>query len=284
MEKIDKRKDRGPSKKTTNRWLRNLRNIKNEIDLKNHTSLQILTSVHEINNYWVTFLYKKNIVYKGKEGFLKWNEKIPVTVLLINSFRLFFEECKLNRKSKHLIKLNNNLKQKEMQSPILSLNQKENSSNMERKDRRESKVVTAKWLRNLNNIKSEIFLTKCTTLQKIMAKYSMDSCWIGFLYSNNIVYKGEDGFLKWNEKIPVTVLLINKFRDYRNQKVNQYPSTIKKQKEMQSPTPPPPIKKRGSYKKTIEPKVTIEKPKTQIVFSAPIKKVGLIRSFWRWLY
>jgi hypothetical protein len=172
MEKIDKRKDRGPSKKTTNRWLKNLRNIKNEIDLKNHTSLQILTSVHEINNYWVTFLYKKNIVYKGEDGFLKWNEKIPVTVLLINSFRLFFEECKLNRKSKHLIKLNNNLNQKEMQSPT-----------------------------------------------------------------------------------------------------------------------PPPVKKRGSYKKTTKPKVaiekpkvTIEKPKTQIVLSDSIKKVGLIRSFWRWLY
>jgi hypothetical protein len=161
---------------------------------------------------------------------------------------------------------------------------------MERKDRGPSKATGAKWLRNLNNIKSEILLTKCTTLQKITAKYSMDSYWIGFLYKNNIVYKDESGFLKWNEKIPPTVLLINKFRNYKKQKINQKPSMIKNQKEMQSPTPPP-VKKRGSYKKTTKPKVAIEKPKvaiekpkTQIVFSEPIKKVGLIRSFWRWLY
>jgi hypothetical protein len=150
---------------------------------------------------------------------------------------------------------------------------------MERKDR----ATTAKWLRNLNNIKSEILLTKCTILQKITAKYSMDNKWGSFLYKNNIVYKDESGFLKWNEKIPPSVLLINKFRDYKKQKVNQYPSTIKKQKEMQSPTPPP-VKKRGSYKKTTKPKVTIEKPKTKIVLSDSTKKVGLIRSFWRWLY
>ena len=151
-----------------------------------------------------------------------------------------------------------------------------------RKDRGPSKETTAKWLRNLKNIRSEIILTKCTSLQKINAKYSMDSYWIGFLYFNNIVYKDELGFLNWNEKIPPTVLLINKFRDYKKQKINQKPSMIKNQKEMKSIQIPPEIKK--PIRKTTKEKVAIENSKTQIVFSDPVKKVGLIRSFWRWLY
>ena len=116
------------------------------------------------------------------------------------------------------------------------------------------------------------------------------------IYKNlKTVYK-ENKNWKWNEKIPISNSLINSFRLFvseslqegtlfkKNTNIKTENNNNLNQKEMQSPTPAPPVKKRGSYKKTTKPKVAIEKPKTQIVFSDPIKKVGLIRSFWRWLY
>jgi hypothetical protein len=132
--------------------------------------------------------------------------------------------------------------------------------------------ATAKWLRNLNNIKSEILLSKYTTLQKITAKHNMSNYWGSFLYSNNIVYKDESGFLKWNEKIPITVLLIKKFRIYKKQKVNHHPSIIKKQQEMKS------------IQKPLAPKTRKKRTPAVVIEQTPQPQVGLIRKFLRWLY
>lgn len=161
-----------------------------------------------------------------------------------------------------------------------------------RKKRVVSKEITAKWFKNLNLIKNEINSNQHGGLQFLVSKYKIHTYWGTFLYKNNIVYRDELGFLKWNEKIPVTVMLIDSFRLYlqdtnlklKSKKIQELNNI--KQKEMQTPLPPSPpiVKKRGSYKKTTKQTIAVKEQKTQIASNDKIKEVGLIRRFWKWLY
>ena len=130
--------------------------------------------------------------------------------------------------------------------------------------RKERKNVTKKYLEFLNFLKNEINNKQINSLSEIMTEKKVSRNWGTFLRQNNIIFKSESGFYYWNEKIPVSIKIVNKFK----------------------------------HQKQILNKKLIQKNQTTIVFHekeikksvdkfTPIKteqKVGVIRKFLRWLW
>jgi len=76
-----------PRKKTTIIYLNFLKDLQNELTLYSHRKITKFAVKHCVSKSWTTFLIKNNIVYKDKYGDYKWNEKIPVSVKIVNQFR-----------------------------------------------------------------------------------------------------------------------------------------------------------------------------------------------------
>ena len=128
--------------------------------------------------------------------------------------------------------------------------------------RTRSKKTTIKWIARLNEIKQELTDNNHNTVTKIIKSKSISNSWHGFLSNNNIIYRNELGYYKWNDKIPVTYKLIEKYRAY----VDEYSLNLKQ----------PTLFDKPKTSKTRDFKVEFkDKPKEQI---------GLIRRFWRWIY
>jgi hypothetical protein len=142
--------------------------------------------------------------------------------------------------------------------------------------------TTLHYFNSIINIKEEITNNDIKNIYSLIAKHKINRYWTTFLKSKNIIYY-EGDFLKWNEKIPVTLKLITEFRKYNSilskqqkqqrqqrQETQQEINFIERQEMKSIQTPPPP--------KT-------RKRKTTVVFSdKPEPQVGLIRKFLRWLY
>jgi hypothetical protein len=136
------------------------------------------------------------------------------------------------------------------------------------------KATTLKWFNALNEIKNELNNNNHATFQEFLSKHNISALWRTFLLSNNILYK-ENGFYKWNEKIPVSYKLIEKFRNFVHKE-----NYIKYNKETpnlfnmpQSPLPKPPkIRKTRTTKVDVQVK---DKPKSEL---------GVIRKFFKWLW
>ena len=129
--------------------------------------------------------------------------------------------------------------------------------------RANSKETTKKWIKSLNEIKQELSENNHERITKIIQSKSISHSWHGFLSSNNIIYKNEFGFYKWNDKIPVTAKLTDKYRIY----ADEYSLRLKQQPTLFDKT-----KTNKRRKVNVEFK---DKPKEQI---------GLIRKFLRWIY
>ena len=128
--------------------------------------------------------------------------------------------------------------------------------------RTRSKKTTLKWIERLNEIKQELTDNNHNRVTKIIKSKSISNSWHGFLSNNNIIYRNEFGYYKWNDKIPITYKLIEKYRAY----VDEYSLNLKQ------PT-------------------LFDKPKTSktrnVLFEfkdKPKEQIGLIRRFWRWIY
>ncbi len=133
--------------------------------------------------------------------------------------------------------------------------------------RANSKETTKKWIKSLNEIKQELSENNHERITKIIQSKSISHSWHGFLSSNNIIYKNEFGFYKWNDKIPVTAKLTDKYRLY----ADEYSLRLKQQPTL--------FDKSKTNKRR---KVNVEfKDKQQ-------QELGLIRrfwrKFWRWIY
>lgn len=132
---------------------------------------------------------------------------------------------------------------------------------------------TAEWMLNLQEIKEILEnnnLTKITTL--IRSKFKANE-WHGFLVNNNIIVK-QNGFYKWNEKIPVSFKIIEKYRKIQHEK-NKTKKLIsnKKYNMPQTPLPKPP-----KNRKTRMPKIEFQ------VNNKPKSELGVIRRFLKWLW
>jgi hypothetical protein len=136
------------------------------------------------------------------------------------------------------------------------------------------KATTLKWFNALNEIKNELDNNNHVTFQEFISKHNISALWRTFLLSNNILYK-ENGFYKWNDKIPVSYKLIEKFRNFVHKE-----NYIKYNKETpnlfdmpQTPLPKPP-----KTRKTRTPKVEVQvKDNTK-------SDLGVIRKFFKWLW
>ena len=137
--------------------------------------------------------------------------------------------------------------------------------------RRYSQKTTQKYLNFLHSLKEKLNNENHSNLKLISFEYNVSTAWVSFLLSNNIVYK-ETHFYCWNEKIPVSGKLIQKYREYKykdykeckNLKLNNQTAIVFDKKE---------IKKSVDKFKPVK----FTHVKTE-------QKIGVIRKFLRWLW
>jgi len=75
------------NKETTEKWLKNLFFIKNELDNTEYYKLMDLKSSLPNWKTWQAFLVKNNIIHKRHTGRYVWNDKIPITFKIIEAYR-----------------------------------------------------------------------------------------------------------------------------------------------------------------------------------------------------
>ncbi len=138
--------------------------------------------------------------------------------------------------------------------------------------RRPAKKTTKIWIESLNEIKSIIDLGNEVSIHRLLRAKNISNRWLPFLKENNIVFK-QNGYYKWNDKIPVSYKLIERFREY-SKSINlinkkQQPNLF----NMQTPLPKPP-----KVTKTRTPKIEFQ------VNDKPKSELGVIRRFLKWLW
>ena len=126
-----------------------------------------------------------------------------------------------------------------------------------RKDRNKT---TYHWINSMNNIKNELDNHNYIHIYKLIDEQNISKLWMPFLKSKKIVYKNEQGFYKWNKQIPVSIKIINAFRQHQ-QKVN-----TKKN-----------VAQINLFKKQV-PKVEVK------YYNEKKNDLGLIRKFLKWLW
>lgn len=123
-----------------------------------------------------------------------------------------------------------------------------------------------RWVKFLNDLKLELSKNDYKLIYPIVDKYNVSSYWSIFLDSNKIVYKNEFGFYKWNNKIPISIKLIEKYRKYMKE-INSNSRKNKKQLTLFD-----------------KPKVN-KTQKVQVEFYDKQKnELGIIRKFFKWLW
>jgi hypothetical protein len=153
--------------------------------------------------------------------------------------------------------------------------------------RNPSKKTAINWIKNLEEVKDEITKNNNKYLTNLLREKKMSHIWHPFLKENNIIYL-DGGFLKWNEKIPITYKLIEKFRKhlYYYNNVKHPPKKRQIQAKLnfdmpQTPLPPKPKTRTKSYQDKMKEKVNnakqVNKPTKQ-------NKLGIIRRFLKWLW
>ena len=127
-------------------------------------------------------------------------------------------------------------------------------------------ITDKKYLKALECIKEILSSSNNKSIYQLVDNQKINAYWSRFLVRHKVVYL-ENGFYRWNEKIPPSSKLVQKFRDEFTLAYKKY-KTPQEMKSIQTPLAP----------KT-------RKRKTTVVFSdKPEPQVGLIRKFLRWLY
>jgi len=74
------------------------------------------------------------------------------------------------------------------------------------------------WLESLNLIYKYLSENDITSLNVICPKISVGTRIMTFLKLKNIVCKNEFGFYKWNDKIPISIKIVDSYRKYQSKK------------------------------------------------------------------
>jgi hypothetical protein len=127
-------------------------------------------------------------------------------------------------------------------------------------------ITDKKYLKALECIKEILSSSNNKSIYQLVDNQKINAYWSRFLVRHKVVYL-ENGFYRWNEKIPPSSKLVQKFRDEFTLAYKKY-KTPQEMKSIQ--TPPAPNRRRRT------PVVVIEQ--------TPQPQVGLIRKFLRWLY
>jgi hypothetical protein len=79
---------RTTSEETTKQWMVYLYDLKYQLENFNIRNRAKIASKHRVDTKLGQFLAKSKIIYKDDFGYYKWNEKIPVSIKIINAHRL----------------------------------------------------------------------------------------------------------------------------------------------------------------------------------------------------
>jgi len=103
---------RTTKKETTKNWIILLNDLKDSLDNKNYKQLTSIIRDNNASSYWGTFLKENKIIYKNEFGYYKWNQKIPISIKIINGYRQYTST--INKKDKKIaidLFSNENIKQ-----------------------------------------------------------------------------------------------------------------------------------------------------------------------------
>jgi hypothetical protein len=142
---------------------------------------------------------------------------------------------------------------------------------MKRQENNISKTKV-KYLTFLEDLKYQLDNNNNTGLRIFLLKHKVTNSWSAFLNKNGIVYKNSFGYYEWNDKIPPSIKIVNKFMEYSTEYNSTYNIEMK-QKHIN--------KNRIDSKKVIkvEPKLIRENHK-----NTNTQEIGLIRKFLKWIY
>lgn len=134
--------------------------------------------------------------------------------------------------------------------------------------RKMNKGVHAKWINALSAVKQELETKEISVIQNLITKYNLSTHWSSWLIKNNIIVR-LNGIYHWNEKIPVSSKIINKYR--KDESIRQaiyYAKHIEKKKNEQN--------------------ILIKPVVSQNIKNEPIQinkdDIGIIRKFLKWLW
>jgi hypothetical protein len=143
----------------------------------------------------------------------------------------------------------------------------------------------SKYYNLLNEVKEKIDKNSIKSLHDLLRKYNVSNDWNTFLKLYNIVYKNKNGFFEWNQSIPVSIKLVEKYRAYKselNKKYSVNNNQPKLQFDMNYIEIPAEIKaKARAESKTRTTKVKVQQP---INIPTQQNEYGLIRKFLKLIW
>ena len=126
-----------------------------------------------------------------------------------------------------------------------------------------------KWIESLGKFRTYVSENNEGSRNMLCFYTNLSETWGRFLFEKNVIYGDENGFYRWNEKIPITMSLITSYRNWNKEiRIIKKHKTPKEMKSIQKP--PAPNRRRRT------PSIVVEQ--------TPQSQVGLIRKFLRWLY
>jgi hypothetical protein len=140
--------------------------------------------------------------------------------------------------------------------------------------RQDHEIQTIKYYNFLLDLKYKIDNKNEVIINNFCRKNKVTTRFVPFLIKNKIVFRDENDMYVWNEKIPVTNLLIKKFRQFCREYQKKYRPT--KNKEIIK-NEPKLIKQRSKVH-------NIGKEETKVIYSVQKQEIGLIRKFLKWIY
>ena len=140
--------------------------------------------------------------------------------------------------------------------------------------RQDEKTQTIKYYNFFLDLKCHLDNKKNVAISNFCNKHKVSVLMGTFLIKNNVIFKDTNGYYNWNEKIPVNIFLIKKFRAFvfssRKKTTSSYNSKVVKNE-------PKLIKKRTKIN-------NIGKEETKVIYSVQKQEIGLIRKFLKWIY
>jgi hypothetical protein len=213
---------------------------------------------------WGTYLVEKKIIYVDEKGCYRWKNDIEVTLNLINDFRNY-------------VKLKDKLRKQNPNNKIV---------------KKPYQKTNNKYYNFLLDFKTRTYSNNISSLTEFLAKQKMNKAFGTFLIKNNIIYKDQNGFYKWNEKFTLSMDLIDKYRNqykpvytYYN-KAKQNKQQLETQPELQFDMNYIEIPAEIKAKARAESKTRTTKVKVQEPINIPTQQneYGLIRKFLKLIW
>lgn len=166
----------------------------------------------------------------------------------------------------------------------MKTNQQELNLKFMSRKKENSGGTTIKYLNFLNRVQTDLKEYDIANLYVLTYKYKVTNRWTTWLKENNVVYVNELGLYKWNDKIPVSIKLIDSFRKYNSRyNIKHTPSAFTEEfkNKMDSEKV---IKAKPKNRIEVKYSDILEKPVSKNYKNTNTQEIGLIRKFLKWIY